>query len=167
MPVSDQGQTNNRYTLIPRTLIFVTREDQILLIKGAANKRLWANQYNGIGGHVERGEDLLSAAKRELHEETRLTLADLWLCGAITIDTGENRGIGIFVFRGEDPYGAPSESKEGTLEWVSLDQIYALPLVEDLHILLPKVLEMEKGSPPFSAIYTYDRDDQLQIRFGK
>ena len=101
MPVSDQGLTNDRYTLVPRTLIFMTREDQILLIRGAPHKRLWANQYNGIGGHVERGEDLLSAANRELLEETGLTSVDLWLCGMISIDTGKNPGIGIFIFRGE------------------------------------------------------------------
>jgi len=73
MPVTDQGLNQDRYMLIPRTLIFLTRGDKILLIKGAANKRLWANLYNGIGGHIEPGEDILSAARRELKEETNLT----------------------------------------------------------------------------------------------
>jgi len=166
MPVSDQGLTDDRYTLIPRTLIFLTRGDQILLIKGAPHKRLWANQYNGIGGHVERGEDLLSGAQRELLEETGLTPTDLWLCGTISIDTGEKPGIGIFVYRGECPDGEPRESQEGTLAWISFNQIFALPLVEDLHTLLPKVLEMDKYTAPFSAIYTYDGSGQLHITFG-
>ena len=52
MPKSDQGVRNDRYKIIPRTLIFVTRGEQVLLLKGAEHKRLWANQYNGIGGHV-------------------------------------------------------------------------------------------------------------------
>ena len=59
MPKSDQGVRNDRYKIIPRTLIFVTRGEQVLLLKGAVHKRLWANQYNGIGGHVEQGEDAL------------------------------------------------------------------------------------------------------------
>ena len=166
MPISDQNHTTYRYTLIPRTLIFLTRQDQILLIKGAPHKRLWANLYNGIGGHVERGEGLLTAAKRELREETGLTDVELWLCGTITIDTNDNPGIGIFVFRGEYMDGELKESKEGTLTWISLDQVYSLPLVEDLYQLLPKVLKTSTGSHYFSALYTYDESDQIKISFS-
>ena len=166
MPISDQGHTEDRYTIIPRTLIFLTRDDQVLLIKGAPHKRLWADQYNGIGGHVERGEELLSAARRELLEETGLTPQELWLCGTITIDTGEKPGIGIFVYRGEYLEGELKESQEGVLAWIPVDQVYTLPLVEDLHTLLPKVLETDKTCPPFSALYTYDPGGHLQIAFG-
>jgi 8-oxo-dGTP diphosphatase len=147
-------------------LIFLTRGDQILLIKGAPDKRLWANKYNGIGGHVERREDVHSAARRELLEETGLNAADLWLCGTIMIDTGKNPGIGIFVYRGENAEGNLRESQEGILEWLPIHQVFTLPLVEDLHALLPKVLATKKGAAPFSALYTYDADDQLQITFG-
>ena len=85
MPKSDQGVTKDRYMLIPRTAIFVRRGDEYLLIKGAPTKRLWAGKYNGLGGHVERGEDVLTSAGREPREETGLT-AYLWLCGTVIAD---------------------------------------------------------------------------------
>ena len=69
MPQSDQGITKDRYTVVPRVAIFLRRGDAVLLLKGAPTKRLWANKYNGLGGHVERGEDAMSAARRELLEE--------------------------------------------------------------------------------------------------
>ena len=166
MPLSDQGVTLDRYMLIPRTLVFLTRGDDVLLIKGASTKRLWANLYNGIGGHVEPGEDVLSAAKREVKEETSLTPEELWLCGTIVVHTGQNPGIGIFVFRGECLHGDPQDSTEGTLAWIPVHQLDHHPLVEDLRTILPRVFSTNRGDPPFSALYTYGEGDRLQITFG-
>lgn len=166
MPKSEQGINDDRYTIIPRTLVFLTRGDAVLLIKGAPHKRLWANRYNGIGGHIECGEDALSSARRELIEETGLAANLLYLVGTVMIHVGEQRGIGLFVYRGEYVGGQLYESPEGSLEWVSLSQISQLNLVEDLRILLPRVLTMKKGEPPFSALYEYGENDQLHIRFG-
>ena len=60
MPNSDQGlHTSKRYHFIPRVLILLTMGDKILLLKGAPDKRIWPNLYNGLGGHVERGETVL------------------------------------------------------------------------------------------------------------
>ena len=149
--------------LIPRTLVFVTRGDQVLLLKGAANKRLWAGLYNGIGGHVEQGEDALSAARRELLEETGLPGQSLRLCGTLLVDTGQNIGIAIYIYKGEVPFGEPLSSTEGSLEWVHCSRLQALHLVEDLPILLPRILSTPPGAPPFSARSFYDTQERLQV----
>jgi 8-oxo-dGTP diphosphatase len=166
MPKSDQGVLAGRFQVIPRTLIFVTRGEEVLLLKGAAHKRLWANRYNGVGGHIERGEDVLSAARRELAEETGLTGVPLWLCGTIMVNAGEAVGIGIFVFRGEYPGGEIRHSEEGLLEWIEKGRLVDLPVVEDLPILLPKVLAAQPADAPFAALTDYDEHDRLRIRFA-
>ena len=162
MPASEQGANRERYMLIPRVLIFVTRGTRVLLLKGAPGKRLWAGKYNGVGGHVERGEDLLSAARRELLEETGLQ-ADLRLCGTVIVDTGEVPGIGLFVFTGESPHGEPRSSVEGAAEWIESGELAGLPVVEDLPALLERVWKTKPGGPAFAARSRYDEAGRLTV----
>jgi len=167
MGKSEQGMSRDRYLLVPRNLCFLFRDNHVLLLKGAAIKRLWAGKYNGVGGHIKRGEDILTSARREIYEETGLKPERLWLCGVITVDTGEDVGIGIFVFKGESKMGSTTESEEGQLEWISMDTLDNNPLVEDLFILLPKIAEMQVGDVPFAAQYSYDNEDKLVIDFSQ
>jgi 8-oxo-dGTP diphosphatase len=163
--VPQQGLDKSRYQFVPRVLIFLTRGEDVLLIKGAPTKRVWANLYNGLGGHVERGESVWAAARREVEEESGLKDLFLWLCAVVTIDTGDAAsGILMFVFRGEAD-GEPRPSVGGTLEWVPTSRLAALPLVEDLPTLLPRVLAMQRGDPPLWGFYEYNSEANLRISF--
>ena len=165
MPKSDQGINRERYMVIPRTLIFITRGDDILLLKGAPTKRLWANKYNGIGGHIERGEDVLSAARRELEEETGLFSDNLRLVGSVMVDASDQVGICLFVFLGDYSGGELRESPEGSLEWIPIKHIGEVPQVEDLKHFLAYISARKQGNAPFSARSFYDGNDRQVIEF--
>lgn len=167
MPASDQGLEYKRYTVVPRTLIFLRRGDRILLLRGAPHKRLWANRYNGLGGHVERGEDILSAAQRELREEAGLEPPALRLSGVLAVDAGPDTGVAVFIFTGELPSGEVQPSPEGTPEWLPVNRLGDLPLVEDLAILLPRLLAQSPGVPPFFARSYYDDQGELHVVVGE
>jgi 8-oxo-dGTP diphosphatase len=166
----DQGVavSRQRYQVIPRTLCFVTHEKEVLLLLGGAKKRLWAGRYNGLGGHVEPGEDIYASARREVREEAGLDPRGVRLRCVVHADAGDPAaGILFFVFTATSDHKMVMPSEEGTLEWWP---IHALPtdrLVEDLPTLLPKVLAMGPADPPLFAAYSYDDKDRLVIRLAE
>ena len=145
---------DRRYTVVPRTLCFILQGDDVLLLRGAPNKRLWANRLNGVGGHVEAGESIQAAALREIHEETGLTVSHLRLRGVLNqppnpvLGTGDaNTGVLLCIFTAEAQGGTLTPSAEGTLAWypcrIFMDDSLSehLPeLMDDLRLLLPRVL---------------------------
>jgi 8-oxo-dGTP diphosphatase len=166
MGEADQRIIANRYRVFPRTLCFVTRGDEVLLLRGAADKPIWPDQYNGVGGHVRADEDVFTAARREIREETGLRVDDLRLRGVINIPVDvEDAGVLLFVFTAAAAARDVRGSEEGTPEWIGRDEIERLDLVEDLPLLLPRVLAMGPHDPPFYALYTYSEDDELVITF--
>lgn len=179
MHVTAQGARDprrHRYQTVPRVLIFLTSrsphtgDDEILLLKGAPDKRLWANHFNGLGGHVEAHEDIYAAALREVQEEAGLAPAHLELRGVVNIDTASdsNRdagepppGILMFVFVGEAPTRIVTPSVEGELHWLPLGALANYPLVDDLYELIPLAL----AGPCFYGHYTPREDGTMAYRW--
>lgn len=175
MNIADQGTrepASRRYTAVPRVLIFLTSTNpatggqEVLLLKGAPQKRLWANQYNGLGGHVEAGEAVLAAAQREVREEAGVAVDELTLRGVVNIDTGHDEegqrpGVLVFVFVGRADDRALQASAEGAPEWLAIAALHQLPLVDDLYELLPRAL----NGPFFYGHYAPDSNGKLAYHF--
>lgn len=165
----DQGVTvsRHRYQVIPRVLCFVTHADRVLLLLGGPHKRIWAGRYNGVGGHVEAGEDIYAAVLREVREETGLAVHGVRLRGVVHADAGDPlAGILFFVFTAAADSAQTAPCPEGTLGWWPVDALPVAGLVEDLPVLLPRVLGMGPADPPFFAAYRYDEADRLVIEFS-
>jgi 8-oxo-dGTP diphosphatase len=165
MSFNGQRLQTDRYTVIPRTLSFLVNDDSILLIRLAKNRGSWSGKLNGVGGHIERGEDPQSAAVREIEEETGIRPKSLALCGVIAVDVKPAVGLALFVFVGRTDLRTVNKSNEGQTEWILLDALDSEPLVEDIPLILPKALACFEQGKCFSASYRYDADGGLQIDF--
>lgn len=168
MGANQQGAdaTQNRWLTIPRTLCFVLNGSDILLMKRAPHKRVFPNRYNGVGGHIERYEDPLTSARREIFEETGLSVHDLRLCAIYNIDAGASTGIVLFVFIAQSESRDVIANDEGTLHWIPQANLLEYDLVEDLPIILPRILAMDTSTAPFFVHVSYDKNDQIQMFFA-
>jgi 8-oxo-dGTP diphosphatase len=155
-----------RYQFVGRTICFLFNKHQVLLIKGSENRKRWAGLYNGIGGHVEKGESIMECARRELSEEAGVDGAELDLVSIITIDNGNNPGICLFVYRGEYDGDVSEGSDEGSIEWVDMANIENLQVVQDLPGLLGMVFRYQKGDDPTYFKYSFDSEGKLGISRG-
>lgn len=125
-------------------------------------------KYNGLGGKLERDEDVFSGMKREIFEETGLVCEKMTLRGTINWTNFGPKGedwLG-FIFLIDEFKGEPFKSNnEGHLDWVEIEKIPTLPIWEGDRHFLPLVFD---GDPrPFHGYMPYDKDRSLSWSFTR
>src|SRR5205085_6296081 len=133
------------YTPILATLGYVMSPDGLRVLLIHRNRRLddaHFGKYNGLGGKLEAGEDVVAGLRREVREEGGLECDELALRGTVSwpgFGKGGEDWFG-FVFLVSRFSGRPRpESPEGPLEWVDLARLPGLPLWEGDRHFLPLV----------------------------
>ena len=143
----------DRHRVRPVTLAFVRHADELLLIRHPDDARRFAGRWNGVGGHVEAGEGVLAAARRELREEAGLDVATLRLRAVIHESGFGGDAFAVFVFAGESATRTLHPAPGHEVAWHALDGVEALPLVDDVPLLLPHLFG---AGDPVLLTETYD-----------
>ncbi|NXA38314.1 8ODP triphosphatase, partial [Eudromia elegans] len=104
------------------TLVLVVQPPRVLL--GMKKRGFGAGLWNGFGGKVQPGESVEEAARRELLEESGLTVDTLQKMGQITFEfVGNSELMEVHIFRADDFHGEPTESDEMRPQWFQLDEV--------------------------------------------
>lgn len=144
-----------------RTLCFVFCGDDVLLIQRPRDPD--AGYWNAIGGRINRGEDPLEGAQREVQEEAGIRPA-LTFRGVATVivrSTAETWTIFLFSARVSDRTVRPSP--EGPLRWVALHEVGTLPVLADVPYLLP---HMAAGEGIVLAKFMYAAPDPRTLEMS-
>jgi 8-oxo-dGTP diphosphatase len=147
------------YTPILATLGYVLSPDGARVLLIHRNRRPddpHFGKYNGLGGKLEPGEDVVACLRREVREEGGLECQALSLRGTISwpgFGKGGEDWFG-FVFLVSAFTGQPlADNPEGTLEWVELPRLLGLPLWEGDRHFLPLVFD--PGVRQFHGVMPY------------
>ncbi|KAM9844137.1 oxidized purine nucleoside triphosphate hydrolase isoform 2-T3 [Aulostomus maculatus] len=93
------------------TLVLVVQPGRVLL--GMKKRGFGAGKWNGFGGKVQTGESIEDAARRELQEESGLTVDTLEKIGNIKFEfVGETQLLDVHIFRADAFHGEPTESDD-------------------------------------------------------
>jgi len=149
----------------PRTIraviCYIMRGNEILLLLKATGK-FGAGFWNAPGGKIKAGECVESAARREVLEETGLSLGSLEKAGDLEFYFGPEKTrpdwtADVFVTR--EFSGMMRESEEGMLKWFPEDELPFDQMWEDDRYWLPLLIRGKR----FHGIFQFSSDSKVLI----
>jgi len=141
------------------TLCYIEREGCYLMLhRIKKHQDVNAGKWIGVGGKLEEGESPDECVRREVLEETGLTLTNARMRGVITfVSDGWDDEI-MFLYTGDAEGTLRADCDEGVLRWVPIEEVPSLRLWEGDRVFLNLLRENEAF---FSLKLSYRGDDLI------
>ncbi len=159
------------YTPILASLAFILSPDKkktLLVYRNRRSNDQHFGKYNGLGGKMEPGEDIVQCIQREIYEEAGIICEETVLKGTINwTGFGKNGEDWFgFIFRIDSFSGVPfKENSEGELLWKNIDELDSLSMWEGDKHFLPMVFDDDPKV--FHGYMPYEGDKPLGWSFSK
>lgn len=114
------------------TLCYIKKDDKTLMLHRVKKQNdIHEGKWNGLGGHIEKGETPEECIIREVYEESNLTIKNPLLRGILTFPLFDDfEDEYTFLFTATDFKGEIIDSPEGNLEWIEDSKVLDLNLWE-------------------------------------
>jgi 8-oxo-dGTP diphosphatase len=134
------------------TLCYLKRDGHTLMLHRRREGDYHRGKYNGLGGKLLSGESPEDCVRREVYEESGLSVTEMRFRGVLTFPLFDGRDDWyVFVYTVTGFEGKLRASAEGELSWVADEDLLGLELWPGDRIFLPWL----EGSETFSATFRY------------
>ena len=142
--------------MLNTTLCYIEKDGKYLMLHRVKKKNdMNHDKWIGIGGKLEAEESPFDGARREISEETGLTVGSLSYRGIITFVSNEFGTEYMHLFHTTDFHGEiRKDCDEGNLEWIEKERLLSLPIWEGDKIFLSLMDDMT--IPFFSLKLCYE-----------
>lgn len=138
------------------TLCYLERDGQYLMLHRVKKQHDENHdKWIGVGGKFEDKESPEDCVRREVLEETGLTLTKFRYCGLVTFVSDIYPTEYMHLFHATGFTGTPKECDEGELAWIKKSELLKLRLWEGDKIFL-RLLDTDE--PFFSLKLKYEGD---------
>jgi 8-oxo-dGTP diphosphatase len=142
--------------MILATLCYIKHDGHTLMVyRNKKPEDMHEGKWNGLGGKFEAGESPEECVRREILEESGLSIRNPKLCGLLMFPKFKGEDWYVFVFTATEFQGELIDSPEGRLEWIPDEELLDLNLWASDHVFFPWLEKKEF----FSAKFDYEGDE--------
>lgn len=147
--------------MVNTSLCYLEKDNKYLMLHRVKKKNdVNHDKYIGLGGKFNEGESPEECAKREIFEESGLTVNTLKYHGIVTFDCPPYETDYMHLFTSSDFSGELKVCDEGNLKWINKKELKNLPLWEGDFIFFDLI---ENNAPFFSLKLSYEGDKLVSV----
>ena len=151
--------------MINSTLCYIEKDGRwLMLYRGRKENDPNAGKWVGVGGKFEDKESPEDCVRREVKEETGLTLLAQRLRGIITFVSDKWETEYMYLFTADRFTGEMTLCDEGDLMWVEREKVFDLPLWEGDRLFLKRITDPD--SPFFSMKLRYEGEKLVEAKLN-
>ena len=141
------------------TLVYIEQNHAYLMLHRVKEKNdINEGKWLGVGGHLEAGESPAQCMKREVFEETGLTVEAYRYVGKVYFLNSKYPAEVMYLYHVTAVSGEVKECDEGELRYIDIDKVYDLPMWDGDRLFLP-LIEQDEGV--FEMSIGYDGDELI------
>ena len=148
--------------MLETTICHIEKDGKwLMLLRNKKKNDLNEGKWVGIGGKREPGETMEECCKREVLEETGLTLKALKFHGIVHFRSDKWEAEEMYVYTSDAFTGELNpDSSEGTLKWIPKEEILSLRLWAGDRLFLEPLL---KGGEMPEMTLRYEGDELIEV----